>query len=300
MSDIVSVLNNIGYTHLIDSGSHYRTKPLYRDSNNSSVLSIKKTTGQWYDHSERIGGNLTQLIQKTLNLPSTSDVGSYIGDFKTTIDNSNHVIELTETKKFDKQLLLKLIKDDTYWHSRSISSQTLKQFSGGVAQNGRMKGRYVFPIFDGKQDIIGFTGRLLENNDFLPKWKILGQKKNFLFPSYASEEIISNKSVILVESVGDCLKLMECGIGNVLVLFGVSISSKIIQFLIKLDVNKIVISLNNDSGNNFVGNKAAEECKIELSNYFDENQLLVALPTAKDFGEMSCEEILTWKNQYLN
>jgi hypothetical protein len=300
MSDIVSVLNNIGYTNLIDSGTHYRTKPLYRDSDSSTVLCIKKATGQWYDHAERIGGSLAQLVQRTLNLPSTSDVRGYIGDLQSSIEKSNHVIELTEIKKFDKELLVKLIKDNSYWNSRGISDFTLKSLCGGVAQNGRMKDRYVFPIFDERHDIIGFAGRLLKKDNFLPKWKILGQKKNFLFPTSASTEIMSSKSVILVESIGDCLKLMECGINNVLVLFGVSISPKIIQYLLRLDVNKIIISLNNDSNNNFVGNKAAEECKVELSNYFDENQLLVALPTSKDFGEMPCEEILSWKNQYLN
>jgi DNA primase len=163
-----------------------------------------------------------------------------------------------------------------------------------------MKGRYVFPIFDDRDDLIGFSGRLINPSDTLPKWKHVGQKKNFIFPFRATEHIQKTKTVMIVESIGDCLKLMECGVNNVLVSFGVSLSPRIIQHLLRLDVNRIVISLNNDEDNGLVGNLAAQEYKEELMNFFDEHQLAIALPTAKDFGEMSCEAILEWKNQYLN
>lgn len=299
MSDILNVLNSIGYTNLVDSGTVYRTRPLYRDSDNPTVLCINKINGQWYDHAEMIGGGLAQLVQRTLNLSSQEATKSYLVDLPQLADPQESV-ELVDTKKFDKGLLVKLIKDNSYWNNRGISNHTLIPFQGGLAQNGRMKGRYVFPIFDHREDIIGFSGRLIEHNDMLPKWKILGQKKNFLFPFQSSESIIKSKSAIVVESIGDCLALMECGIKNILVSFGVSLSPKIIQHLLKLDVGKIIIALNNDSENNSVGNKAAQSYKSEFCNYFDENQLVVALPTAKDFGEMSCEEITLWKNQYLN
>jgi len=222
-----------------------------------------------------------------------------MGDLPIYVD-TRHSVELTDIKKFDKGLLIKLIKDNSYWNSRGVSDRTLKGFQGGIAQNGRMKGRYVFPIFDERGDLIGFSGRLTQKSDSLPKWKHLGQKKNFIFPANASKFIQETKTVMIIESIGDCLKLMECGINNVLVSFGVSLSPKIIQHLLKLDVGKIVISLNNDEDNGFVGNEAAQEYKEELLNYFDESQLAIALPTAKDFGEMSCEEIISWKNQYLN
>lgn len=297
--EVVTVLNSIGYSSLNDSGTHYRTDPLYRDFRSRNSLSIKKTTGQWFDHSERTGGSLAQLIQRTLGLATIEDTKSYLGDLPMSVDFRESV-ELTEIKKFDKELLVKLIKNNEYWNSRGVSNRTLDQFSGGLAQNGRMKGRYVFPVFSPNNELIGFAGRLTEPNDFLPKWKILGQKKNFVFPPQSTKYILESKDVILVESVGDCLKLMECGVNNILVSFGVSLSPVIIQHLLKLDVNRIIISLNNDEDGGFVGNEAAEEYREELKKYFDESQLIIALPSAKDFGEMSCEEIQIWKNKYLN
>lgn len=297
--EIIDVLNSIGYTQLGDFGSHYRTNPLYREWRSRDSLAIKKATGQWFDHSERRGGSLAQLVQITLKLASIEDTRQYMGDLPLTVDVRESV-ELTDVPKFDKGLLVKLERNHEYWLNRGISERVLRPFRGGVAYGGRLRGRYVFPIFDERDDLVGFAGRLLEPSETLPKWKILGQKKNFLFPTEASTSIQIEKSVILVESIGDCLKLMECGVNNVLVSFGVDLSPKIIQYLIKLDVQRIVISLNNDEDGGFVGNQAALEYQKELRQHFDENQVGIALPTAKDFGEMPCEDIYEWKKQYLN
>ena len=300
MSDVLNVLNSIGYVQFLDCGTHWRTNPLYRGYRSQNNLAIKKATGQWFDHSERAGGSLAQLIQKTLQLPSLEATKAYLGDLPISVDIRESV-ELTDIKKFDKGILIKLMKDNSYWHDRGVSDDTLAPFEGGVAvTKGRMTGRYVFPIFNERKDLIGFAGRLLSKSDVAPKWKILGQKKNFIFPMENLKEIRKKSTVILVESIGDCLKLMECGISNVLVSFGVSLSPEIIRHLLKLDVNKIIISLNNDEDGGFVGNEASEEYKSELLNFFDERQVSIALPTAKDFGEMSCSEIMAWKEKFLN
>lgn len=299
MTDILSVLNSIGYVQLADFGLHWRCNPLYRECRSRNALAIKKDTGQWFDHSERIGGSLAQLVQRTLNLSTLEDTKQYLGDLPITIDTRESV-ELTETKKFSKDTLLKLQRDNSYWNKRGISDLTLQPFEGGVVHtNGRMTGRYVFPIFNDKKELIGFAGRLLRPSDKYPKWKLLGQKKNFIFPLTNFSAIRQHNSVIIVESIGDCLKMMECGIFNILVSFGVSLSPQLIQYMLKLDVGQIIISLNNDDDGGFVGNQAAEEYRAELLNYFDPNQIKVILPTAKDFGEMSCEEIQKWKTENL-
>lgn len=300
MTDILSVLNSIGYVQLSDFGTHWRCNPLFRECRSQNALAIEKSTGRWFDHSERIGGSLAQLIQKTLDLPTVEDTKKYLGDLPITVE-IRESIELTDTKRFPKEILVKLQKDNSYWHSRGISDDILKPFEGGVATTkGRMIGRYVFPIFDDRKDLIGFAGRLLYPSDKYPKWKLLGQKKNFIFPLENFSAIRKNNSVIIVESIGDCLKMMECGIFNVLVSFGVSLSPKLVQHLLKLDVGQIIISLNNDEDGGFVGNQASEEYRDELLNYFDPHQIKIVLPTAKDFGEMSCEEIRQWKAEHLD
>ena len=70
----------------------------------------------------------------------------------------------------------------------------------------------------------------------------------------------------------------------------------ILNYLLKMDVKKIYISLNNDSNKNNAGNIGAEKTYSRLKRYFDDKQLKISLPTKKDFGEMNKEEILQWKN----
>jgi DNA primase len=88
-----------------------------------------------------------------------------------------------------------------------------------------------------------------------------------------------------VESIGDFLALYTVGIKNVLVLFGVSLSAAVIAFLLKYDVAKINICLNNDEEKNSVGNNAAKDIKKELQAYFDESQLNIINLPYKDIND---------------
>ena len=285
MSDIILVLNNIGYSQLNDAGSIWRTNPLYREYRSQNSLAIKKSTGQWFDHSERQGGSLAQLVQKTLSLPDLEATKAYLGDLPILVDIRESV-ELTDIKKFDKGLLVKLIKDNEYWNKRGISDQVLNAFGGGLAQNGRMKGRYTIPIFDSREDLIGFAGRILVKQPNVPPWKLLGGKKNWVFPQSSQSSIFNKKSVVLVESIGDLFSLLEIGVDNVIVLFGVCLGPEIIKNLLRNDVERISILLNNDEDKGFVGNLAAESIKEDLCSFFDESQVIIITPPRNDLNEM--------------
>lgn len=297
--DILEVLNKIGYDNLQDFGKEYRARPLYRSSDNRTSLCINKLSGEWYDFGARTGGHLSDLVQKTLQLPTQEAAKEFLGD-TTIVSVRKDKYELTSIKTFDKELLIKLQKDHSYWINRGISAHVISQFHGGIAFKGRMAYRYVFPIFDDKENLIGFSGRMLNDNPEFPKWKHIGSKSNWCYPlKWNADIIMSTKEVILLESIGDMLSLWEMGIKNTLVTFGVDISTKIIQFLLKVDIERIFIAFNNDEQNNFVGNEAAEEVRLKLLSFFDSSQLVVAIPTEKDFGEMKEEQINKWKQTYL-
>ena len=151
---------------------------------------------------------------------------------------------------FIYQKSLKLKKDHSYWINRGVSQETLNLFLGGVADNGKMKNRYVFPIFNAKNNIIGFSGRDITNLSKI-KWKHIGEKTEFVYPLFVNSEIIQQqKEIILVESIGDMLSLWQAGVKNTLVTFGTSLSLAILNYSLKLDPKKIYISLNNDSNKN--------------------------------------------------
>ena len=297
MKDIYDILCEMGYV-LKDYGTHYRSKPLYRDSNSPTVLSIKKDTGQWYDFKENIGGDFELLVKMTLNLKSVDDAKNYLTSkhHYTKADHKERPQIKQSIKKYPKEWLSKLLPIYEYWEDRGISKETLITFGGGVATKGQMASRYVFPIFDGRDDLVGFSGRdtLNYENSSRPKWKHIGGKSQWKYPLKINHEVIKEKSeVILVESIGDMLSLWEAGVKNVAVTFGLSLGMGLINFFLRCEPQKIIISLNNDAETG-AGNNAAFKMRNILLKYYSKDTLDIKLPTKKDFGEMNKQEILDW------
>jgi len=294
MHDVKDILINIGYT-LFDSGKEYRTKPLYRDSSSNSVLSIKKDSGRWVDFKENRFGNLEELVQITLKLKDLSEAKSYISNnFQLRIPKPEKE-KLKSPTIFNKDDLRQIVPDYSYWKGRGISSGTLRIFDSGVMREGKMKDRYVFPIFDKRDRLVGVAGRDVTGKQQM-KWKLLGEKSSWAYPmKYNLNFLLDDRKVFLVESIGDMLALWEAGIKNCIVTFGLAITPKIKQVLMFTDPKKIYISFNNDE--NQAGNAAAKKAYNNLCRQFDASQLEIRLPSKNDFGCMSKGEILRWKSQ---
>lgn len=294
------ILIDLGYTNIIENAKEYRTRPIYRDSDNSTVLSVKKDSGHFIDFARNISGSFEELVKLSLNLTSVDAAKTWISgkyeNFNTLKTQTRP--EIKTAKTFDKDNLLKLVQDHSYWINRRVTEETLRTFMGGVVTSGKMKDRYVFPIFDHKDNFVGASGRdlLKYDNNQRPKWKHIGDKSEWKYPCSVNHLIIKeSNSVIVVESIGDMLALWECGVKNVVVSFGLDISVSLINMFLKFDLERIYLSFNNDSDNNSAGNMAAEKGKSRLLRYFDPHQVVIAFPTRKDFGEMSREEIYQWK-----
>jgi DNA primase len=295
--NVYQVLTDLGY-QLKDYGKEFRTKPLYRESDNDTVLRIYKDTGKWFDFKQNISGDINSLVKLTLKLEDMSQAQQWLKNKNFVSNNATEINKplIKSSKKFDAEILSRLEDNQDYWINRGVDIETLKTFKGGVAKMGKMKNRYVFPIFNSKNNIIGFSGRDITNLSKI-KWKHLGEKTEFVYPLFLNSEIIQEqRELILVESIGDMLSLWQTGIKNTLVTFGTSLSLAILNYCLKIDPKKIYISLNNDSNKNNAGNIAAEKTQARLSRYFDKSQLKISLPPKKDFGEMTKEEIIQWKN----
>lgn len=299
MNSIKEILLNLGYSNIADHGKEFRAKPIYRDSSNNTSLSIRKDNGRFIDFSLGISGSFEDLIKLSLNLSSVEEAQKWLNNNNisfTPIEQEKP--KIVETKIFDKESLLKLEKDHSYWIKRGVPENIIKIFEGGVALKGKLSGRYVFPIFNGKDQIIGFSGRDLVNDISRPKWKHIGNKSKWCYPLKINRKsIITSREIFIVESIGDMLSLYSSGVENTIVSFGLDISVSILNFLLKCDLKKIYISFNNDEAKNSAGNEAAEKIKNKLSKYFDSYQISIKLPSKKDFGEMNREEILEWKNR---
>ena len=290
--DFQGILESIGY-QLIDCGDHWRTQALYRDGDNKTAVKIYKNTGVWMDFVENKGSKpFEALVQLTLK--DLSQVTDILGKCST-----ENVITYSPTEKIEMEKIYpetsleKLFPNYNFYLKREISEATQKNFQAGLAGVGKMYRRMVFPVYNEHNQIIGFSGRKVDDNNDYPKWKHLGRRNNWVYPAFnqktgVNEDIKLKKEVILVESIGDALALYEQGIKNVLVMFGLSVNNNIINYLSGCSIQHIYISTNNDKGGGENrGFIAAIKSFIKLSKYFDLDSLTVKFPLKpyNDFGD---------------
>lgn len=187
-------------------------------------------------------------------------------------------------------ILDKLIFDYSYFESRGISAETQKHFRMGLASSGQLNGRAILPILSPQKDkIIGFTGRLINYTKWhkenkIPKWKHLNPSSSFVLVG-DEFSIRESRTILITEGPADILALYEAGTRNTICLFGTTISSKQLGFLIRNNPQKIVIGLNNEPDNKNIGQIAAEKLRKTLLNYFSEDRIAIRLPRSKDFNQ---------------
>lgn len=285
---IEEILCNLGYELKSENGKYWRAQPTYRESSNKTSLRINKENGSFQDFSLNKSGSFKELVMLSLNLSSIKEASDWL-------NNSGVKIEYKEKKP--KIKTKKIIKDFEYANllphynfytksERKIDPSVFENIECGVSMAGRMSNRLTFIIRDEENDVIGMAGRdLLGYKD--NKWKLIGRKADWIYPKLGFKP----KKIYLVESVGDMLALNNAGIFGVLVLFGVSISAKQINYVSCLGC-EIVISTNNDSNSkDNCGKNAAEEIYRKLLNFVDENKISIKLPQKNDWGETPKEEI---------
>lgn len=307
---IKDILQKLGYS-LSDFGTHWRTSALYRGGNNPSAVQIYKDSGVWVDY---VKGDaymsFRSLIEATLQTNDSKEVGELMkgydfdGSQKRRPPPSYPKTQMEKT--YPESILLKLLPHYSFYNKKGISDEVLRFFKGGLATEGAMYQRFVFPIYNKLGDIHGFSGRdMSTKSSERPKWKHVGKKSSWIYPYFLPDdssinrvqsEISDKKQIILVESIGDLLNLHEHGIKNVIAIFGTSISSVLICFLLSLDLKNITISLNNDSSKEKNrGEIGALKIYLKLLDHFDKDKISVNLPLANDFGDMTSKDFTTWK-----
>tara|TARA_B100001939_G_scaffold313138_1_gene296778 strand:- start:15051 stop:16088 length:1038 start_codon:yes stop_codon:yes gene_type:complete len=293
------ILENLGYK-LSDHGSYWRTNALYRSGDNSTALQIYKDSGVWKDYVEdSMFLPFEVLVQKTTK---TSNVKSILKDLKTTsLSVKTEKNLLKEEKTYDPICLKRLLPHYDFYLNKNISKQTLLDFKCGLAHSGPMYQRMVFPIFRDDKRIHGFSGRKITNDD-RPKWLHKGKTANWFYPYFTidevEEQINLKKQVHIVESIGDCMALYNCGIKNVLVSFGLNMSPKFIARLAALNLQNIYISYNNDSDSERNrGFEGAVKSIFKLSDAVDFDRIYFCPPDSNDFGDMTKEQIYFYEDR---
>lgn len=311
-SQIQRVLEEIGYK-LIDFGNHWRTNAVYRGGDNPTAIQIYKNSGVWTDFSV---GNKANPFELLLQL-SLQNNQEKLREIKKTLNKSSDYVYIKkETIEMDEvypeEILQKLFPNYNFYTKKGFSEDTLKAYKSGLAGAGKMYRRMVFPIYNEHRQIIGFSGRKIEDgNDKIPKWKHLGKKKNWVYPAFVDKDnsvdsiIKERKRVVLVESIGDSLALFESGIQENLVTFGIGISPALISYLNSFPIEKITIAGNNDleaeKNHGLIGSL---KILMALRQYFDFDVLEIKMPPNKhnDLSKAfeAGEDLRNWYNKKLD
>lgn len=239
---------------------------------------------------------IPEFLQLVTQQKSEEELKSYFEKNNIVIQEVDNSPKITQRKKYPKELLLHISDDYSYANSRGISNETCKLFQCGAVTGakGVQNNRFVFPIFNQKDEVVGFSGRTLNNNP--RKYIVNGDKKLFVWPAFINDKIIDKcKCVILTESNFDILWMFENGIKNVLCLFGTELNLGILNYLLRRNIEKIIISTNNEESG--VGNEAALKIKKKLNKYFDNKNSIIKLPYKKDFCDMTKPELQKWMDE---
>ncbi len=140
--------------------------------------------------------------------------------------------------------------------------------------------RLIFPIFQYKDDVVGFGGRSL--GDVQPKYlntaetELFSKRKNLYGLSLARDSIREANSAILVEGYMDCIKLQQAGVKNVVASLGTALTEEQARLLRRYTEKVIVIYDGDESGQRETMRAIAvlqgEDLKAEV----------VTLPVGKD------------------
>jgi len=188
---------------------------------------------------------------------------------------------------YPESTLSKLMPDYSYWKGRGMKEEVLRRLENGTApleEKSKLSGRTIFPIRDLDRQIVGFSGRLLTESSYAPKWKHMFRSGKSVYPWHVTcNDIIATKRVVLVESIGDLLAVLGADIKPTLCIFGLNLNDTIISTLLAHDIRRIVISLNRDDDPR-KGQAAANKIANKLTNFFTD--VRTALPPApyKDWG----------------
>lgn len=210
-----------------------------------------------------------------------------VGDYRKSDNKYLKDYELMDfaSKIYQNNLNSKLgLKAREYLLSRNFSEEAIKDFGIGYALNNKsglynvisskynnkdlyelglihIKGSYgsdvfvnriMIPIKDHNNNIVGFTGRVIESEYIGGKYvnskeTRIYKKGNILFNYYNSKNYIrEKKEIIVVEGNMDAIRMYSSGIKNVIALMGTSMTNYQVKLLKNLRV-PVVLMLDNDS-----------------------------------------------------
>lgn len=276
------------------------------------------------------GGNLLNFIQALLdkyevNSKATQWLKTFLGEELTTEVDSAYFLKkesaniadiLNKSPPTQLGVSRQYIRDSLiipakYYLDRGYTKSVLDRFDVGLclAKGKQMTGRIVVPVYDDSgNNMIGCVGRTTKPQCLLCKKfhfdyetcpdssyeeyaasKWINSKnfraENYLYNFWNVKNAVSIwNSVILTEGQGDVWRLEEAGIEVGLGVFGAKISDGQLMKLQSLPITNVILALDDDEA----GQTATNYIYDRLSRFYN---IVTVLPSGKDIGEMSINEV---------
>ncbi len=203
-----------------------------------------------------------------------------------------------------------------YYIERGYSPEILRKYDVGLCthKNKPMRYRVVVPVYDAmRQFMVGCSGRSInplcetcecyhigkcpseDYRNLYSKWrhsKGFAKSAHLFNMWYAQPYIKQSKTIILVESVGNVMKLEESGIHNSLGLFGNSLSDAQLFLIEQTGATKLRIALDNDEAGEIGKKKIEQKCSRDYKLEF------IDLPSGvNDIAELLSTQIKELLNE---
>ena len=129
----------------------------------------------------------------------------------------------------------------------------------------RFRNRLMFPIRNNKGEIVGFGGRLIDDNDREAKYQnspetSLFKKRELLYGLYESKKSIADqRKAIIVEGYTDVIGLYQNKIGNALATLGTATTEIHINKIFRIS-DQIIFCFDGDNAGKKAAKKAMELC----------------------------------------
>lgn len=284
----------------------------HKDADNPTAFVYYYDRGSWHcwtNQCHRIHGwDLVGLIMaiNKCNYGEAIKFAANVLDGKNIPDSSLRQKPIRENKdywnkhlnqhSYDVKCLESLSNADSYARGRGLSPKEFHEIGIGYAKKNRMRKRIVVPIRNVNNNIVGFSGRRINDDTDSPKWLHHGIKKSInLFNIERAFSHIGFGCAILVEGPFDSIKLTMAGFKNSVAILGTHISSGQIEILNRCNVVKVCLALDNDKAGNSAINSNVQILKRKLFSVSK-----VEAPKNMDFGDMSIGDIKIAMKEEIN
>jgi DNA primase len=227
-----------------------------------------------------------QLVKEVKDILGKNNT-TYISEQYTNeelIELPKEFISLSNINTLDKLTQIQAKHAIKFLHQRNITDEDIIKYNIGFCSNGKYEGRVIIPSYDDEGKINYYIARDYNNIS----------SRKYKNPPIAVKNIIGfelyinwNAPIILCEGIFDALTIKR----NVIPLFGKVLHEKLMMKLVKSEVNKIYIALDDDAIKD-----ALKHCEQLMS--YGKKVYLVEMK-GKDANEIGYENFLnTIENTY--